>query len=220
MNKAEIRNAARAITELEVSDVADTLIDLYIKDGYDRMISIERAWPLFETSATLTTTTGVRDYALSAVGGGNFRQITSLVCTTAPQYRLRQTSFDAAEDAYLTEFSDSGPPMWWSLWADQVNIWPIPNAAYTLLVRGHRKATDWHLSDSTEVDADPRLHRALIHFAVAEMFKLQEDPELSAVHRQAFDESVRMAHADIMRAPVNSPLILSGGQPLPSAVWW
>jgi hypothetical protein len=50
------------------------------------------------------------------------------------------------------------------------------------------------------------------------MFKLQEDPELAAVHRQAFDESVRMAHADIMRAPVNSPMILSGGQPLPSTV--
>lgn len=216
MNKTEIRNLARTITELEAADVADATIDMYIKDGYDRMISLERRWPHFEASTTLTSVADQRDYPLSGIGSGNFREITSLVNTTSGA-RLQLISYDQGEQVFIADGSDAtGEPRWWSLWGNSIQLWPKPDSAYLLSVRGYRKPIDWHLSDSTEVDADDRLHRSLVYYAVAQLYQLQEDVEMASFYRTTFDEAVRLAHGDIMRTPSAAPLILSGGDPR----WW
>lgn len=216
MNKSEIRAAARVITELDPVDVADATIDLYIKDGYDRMVSLERRWPFFEQSSTLTTVANQRDYPLSGIASGTFREITSLVNATGGT-RLQLISYDQGEQVFIASGSDfAAEPQWYSVWASSVQLWAKPDAVYTLLVRGYRKPTDWHLSDSTEVDADDRLHRALVYYAVAQLYQLQEDVEMASFYRSTFDEAVRLAHADIMRTPSAAPLILSGGDPR----WW
>ncbi len=212
MNRADIRSAARSITELEEADVSSDLLNLFVKDGYDRMISLERRWPFFEVTTTKLTTQGVREYALATFGAGNWREVSSIMCLE-PVRRLTHTSFEDAEEAFLGAPEWSGPPQWWSQWGGSVHIWPLPSSTYTLHCRGYRKPADWHLSDGAEVDADERLHRPLINFVVSELYKMQEDTEMSAFHRAAFDEGVRLAHADIMRASVEQPLILAGGRP-------
>jgi hypothetical protein len=216
LNKSEIRAAARTITELDPEDVADTTIDLYIKDGFDRVVSLERRWPSYETSATLTTVAGQRDYPISGIGAGNLREITSLV-NSAYGARLQLISYDQGEEVFIASSTDSaGEPRWYSVWGGNIQLWPKPEAAYTLLVRGYRKPTDWHLSDSTEVDADERLHRSLVYYTVTQLYQLQEDVEMSSFYRATFDEAVRLAHGDIMRVPSAAPLILNGGDPR----WW
>lgn len=216
MNKTEIRELARTITELTLSDVADATIDMYIKDGYDRIISLERRWPFFEQSSSFTTVAGQRDYALSSIGSGDFREITSII-NTQRSARLELISYDQGEQVFIAGSTDSvGEPRWWSLWAGNIQLWPKPDAVYTLSVRGYRKPTDWDLYDTVEVDADDRLHRSLVYYTVAQLFQLQEDVEMSSFYRSTFDEAVRLAHADIMRSPSHTPLILSGGDPK----WW
>jgi hypothetical protein len=216
VNKAEIRNLARTITELEAADVADATIDLYIKDGYDRMISLERRWPFFEQSATLSSVANQRDYPVSSVGSGNFREITSLVNTTSGA-RLQLISYDQGEQVFIADGSDfASEPRWWSLWGNSIQLWPKPDSVYSLSVRGYRKPTDWHLSDSTEVDADDRMHRSLVYYTVAQLYQLQEDVEMASFYRSTFDEAVRLARADVIRVPSHAPLILSGGDPR----WW
>lgn len=216
MNKTEIRTAARAVTELDIDDVADTTLDLYIKDGYDRMISVERRWPFFEQSSTFNTVAGQRDYPMSGIGSGNFREITSLVNSSYGS-RLQLISYDQGEEVFIASGTDSvGEPRWYSLWGSSIQLWPKPDSVYTLLVRGYRKPTDWHLSDSAEVDADDRMHRALVYYTIAQLYQLQEDVEMASFYRSTFDEAVRLAHGDIMRMPSAAPLILNGGDPR----WW
>lgn len=225
MNKAEIRTAARTITELTEADVSNSTLDLYIKDGYDRIISLERRWPFFETSTTLATVAGQRDYTLSVIGSGNWREVTSIV-NDIPGGRLQLVSYDHAEEVFLTGWDYVSQPRWWSVWQDTIQIWPRPDAVYSLRLRGYRKPNDWHLSESTEVDADLQFHRPLVYYAVAQLYQLQEDVEMASFYRQTFDEAVRLAHQDVMRVPQHVPLILSGGHssrfagPLRDGLWW
>lgn len=216
MNKSDIRSAARTITELDATDVADATIDLYIKDGFDRIAALERRWPSYEASTTLTTTAGTRDYPMSGLLSGTMREVTSLV-NSSQSTRLSWISYDQGEEVFIAMNADgTGEPRYYSTWGGNIQLWPKPNAAYTLLVRGYRKPTDWHLSDAVEVDADERLHRSLIYYTVAQLYQLQEDAEMSQFYRNTFDEAVRLAHGDIMRVPANVPLVLSGGDPR----WW
>jgi hypothetical protein len=212
MNRLDIRAAARTITELEVSDVSDALIDSFARDGYERMIAMERRWPFFETSTTLSTVADQREYSVSTIGDGNWREVSSIFCMSPPR-KLTYTSPEDAEEAHLGVTERTGTPQWYSLWAGKVSIWPKPTEVYSLQLRGYRKPNDWHTTDAAEVDADLRLHRPLINFVVAELFKMQEDPEMSAFHRQAYEEGVRLGLKDVMRASSETPLVLSGGRP-------
>lgn len=213
MNKAEIRDAVRTITELDTSDVSNSTIDLYIKDGYDRIVSLERRWPFFEASSSLTTVAGVREYSVDSVGTGDFRELTSLV-SSSEGVRLRLISYDQGEQAFLVDAADpSGVPQYWSVWGGNIQLWPKPASEYTLLVRGYRQPNSWHESEGEEVDADERLHRALVYYTTAQLYQLQEDVEMSSFYRNTFEEAVRLAKADIMRVPSHSPLVLSGGDP-------
>jgi hypothetical protein len=214
MNKLEIRNAARTITELDVSDVSDATIDLYIKDGYDRIIAMERRWPFFEGSATFVTVAGQRDYPIDTVGGVLWREITSLLNTAPGGERLELISYDKGEQTFIADWDiQVGEPRFWSLWAGNVQLWPTPISAQTFLVRGYRRPNDWHLSDGTPVDCDERFHRSLIYYAIAQLYQLQEDAEMSSFYRATFEEAVRLVRADVMRVASHVPLILSGGDP-------
>lgn len=211
MNKADIRLLARTISELETDDVDDSVLDMYIQDGFNRICTIERRWPSFEISTTLTTVASQRDYPMADIGDGNIREIISIVNSAAGGSRMELISYDRGEEIFLTGSDYQSPPRMFSLWGNSIQLWPKPDTAYTLLVRGYRKPNTWYLSDSTEVDLDERLHQALVYYAVAQMYQLQEDIELSTFYRQSFDEAVRLAHADIVRVPSHQPLILVGG---------
>lgn len=216
MNKSEIRATARAITELEVGDASDATVDLYIKDGYDRIIALERRWPFFEVSATITTVSGQRDYNLTTVGLGSWREITSIL-NPSKNRRLEWISYDQGEQAFIADASDgTNEPRFWSLWGGSLQLWPRPDGVYQLSLRGYRQANSWHLTDATEIDCDERFHRSLVYYTVAQLYQLQEDPELSSFYRQTFEEAVRLVRDDLMRAPSHQPLILSGGDP----TWW
>jgi hypothetical protein len=216
MNKTEIRNRARTITELEASDVSDTTLDMYIRDGFERMVAIERRWPSYETSTTLTTVANQRDYAVTGLGAGDVREITSLV-NQSTGTRLRLISYDQGEEVFMAMGSDAASePKWFSSWGGSIQLWPKPDAVYTLTVRGYRKPSAWYNFDVVEVDADDRLHLALVYYVVAQLYQLQEDAQMAQFYRQTFDEAVRLAHSDIVRTPSHAPLILSGGDPR----WW
>jgi len=57
---AQIRDNARAITETESDDVSDALLNLYIQDGYNRIIDLERRWPHLEVSFQFNTVANQR----------------------------------------------------------------------------------------------------------------------------------------------------------------
>lgn len=211
MTKDEIIAAARAITDLDTTDVSATQADLYLLDGFNRIVEMERAWPFYEQTASVSTVVGQRDYPMSAISSGSFREITSVVDTTTAGRRLTWVNYDEAEEVWLGGSDTNGRPLYFSLWAQAINIWPKPAAIYTLSVRGYRKPTTWTATGAVQADCDDRLHMALVYFVASEMFRFQTDLEVANSYRKQFEEAAGMARADIMRTPQAYPLILSNG---------
>ena len=199
---------ARAITDLDVSDVSDTILDAYIRDGYDRFMALERRWPWLEASYTLNTLANQSEYLLSGIG--DVREITAFLHDSDYGSRIEWRGHDEAERAW--QGSTASIPYEYSKWAGNIRLWPTPNAVYALALRGYRNPTAWYDTDSTEVDADVEFHMALVYYAVSLLYQLQEDIELAQYYRRSFDEAIMLARGEAMRMPQSAPLILHGAR--------
>lgn len=212
MNLNEIRAKVREVVDMDSTDVSDALLAMYITDGYERIIALDGRWPFFEKSWTLTTVADQSAYLVSGIGTGDVREITSVVDPSAGGIRLTMIDHAEAEALWLGANDQSGTPRHFSIWQQSIHLWPKPEAAVTLNLRGYRKPTAWYSDGTTEVDADDRLHQSLVTYTIAQVYQLQEDLEVASFYRQSFDESVRLATADILRVPSHRPLVLSGSR--------
>jgi hypothetical protein len=210
MDLADIRSKVRTVVDMDTVDLPNDLLDMYVRDGYDRMMAIERRWPFLQTSATLSTVANQREYLLSSIGAGNFSDIISIFDGSGIGARLTLVSHDDAEATWGGDPEATGRPMHYSIWESKLNLWPMPNGVFTLSLRGYRKPIDWTANTTTEVDADARLHQALVYYAISQVYQLQEDVQLAAFYRSSFDENVRLVASDIMKPSSHRPMILSG----------
>lgn len=220
MNLADIRSKVREIVDLDQQDVSDTLLNMYIKDGFDRIIALERRWPFYQKTFTMNTVDDQRSYYITTIGDGNLREITSIVDTSTIGNRLEYISYDDAESVWVGSYDQSSRPLYFTFWQDQVHLWPKPDTIYPLTIRGYRKPNDWSDTDVTEVDADERLHQCLVYYGVAQVYQLQEDVELASFYRKSFDESVRLTVEDLMRPSSQRPLAVSDGRPSINSRRW
>jgi hypothetical protein len=218
---AELVTLVRDIIDLEESDLPTSLLRTYLRDGYDRVINLERRWPFFEVTYTFNTTANVRDYAISGIGSGDLREATSVVDTSMAGNRLRLISPDEAEAVWVGGLDQPSRPLFFTFWGSNLSLYPKPETVYAMKVRGYRKPTyTWVTDGVSQVDCDERLHTALAYYALSKSYERQEDPEMSVVYKRTFEEAVGLARAEIMRSSAHRPMILSGGRPYPSMNRW
>ena len=58
MTAADIRAAVRSITDLDTDDLPDSLLNLYIRDGYYRILDTEKRWPFWSIRLLLLHSLG------------------------------------------------------------------------------------------------------------------------------------------------------------------
>lgn len=211
MSADDIRSAVRDITDLDSTDLPDSILDLYIRDGYYRILDVEKRWSWLEITFNLTTRTGVREYSLADLSDEPVAQISSIVDNTAVGNRLDMVGFDEAEHTYSGSYDVSGNPLFYAFWGGSVHLYPKPNNVRTLVCRGYREPYDWVTEDG-QVDASASLHFPLVYYAVSRVYQQLEDAQMSAMYKQAFDEGVSLAARNINKPNSHYPLVLSGSR--------
>lgn len=204
MNLSELRDAVRTQLDLDEDDVANTTLDMYIREGYDRTIQLERRWPFFETTWDVTSTGA--SIAVPATLAG-----VSSVIDVDNNVRLVQIGTELAEDKFYGN-NAQGTPKYFSWWGNTLTLYPSPSANTDYRIRGWRKPTDWiSAGAASEVDADERLHLPLFHYACSLAYAQLEDTELENTYMRRWAATTQQAHDDIMRPQHHEPLVLNGG---------
>lgn len=225
----DIRELVQQITDLEIgndvqSDITETLVDTFIREGYQRIVSLNTRWPWFQCTWTLPTVVDQREYVNTftpdiSTGGttpgstfSDIREIISVVNETDMGNQLIYIDNFAAEKVWNGVNDLPSIPSYFSMWAGTMQLWPTPDDVYTLKIRGFRQPSYAWLSDvSLNVDLNDEFHIMLINFAVARCYQFQEDPELAAVYMNHFDQGVTLARSNITAPNSNQQLVLSGG---------
>lgn len=218
---AELITFVQNITDLDEADVSADLIVDYMKDGFQRIVNLERRWPFLETTYTLNTVASQRDYALSAIGSGDLREVISILDNSTSGNRLSLIALDDAETVWHGSFDTPSRPLFFAEWGDTIKLYPKPDQVYPLTIRGYRKATyTWTTARNTQVDCDERLHNAIAYYAVSQIYKRQEDGEMANMYKQSFEEAVTLCRKELMRSPSYRPVVLSKGIVRPSQKYW
>lgn len=219
MTLTDIRSMVRSISDLDTTDIPNSLIDDFAKEGFQRIVSLERRWPFYQESYTFSTVANTRAYTISTIG--DIREVISLVDTSTSGSRLTMIAYDNAEEIWLGNTDVASRPYFYSIWDAKIHLWPKPNAVYPITLRGYRNPTyTWYTSTSVAVDIDEWFHVLLVYFVLSRIYQRQEDPELSAMYLRSFEEGVVMARRDLMKTPSAQPLLLSGGQQYPTMRRW
>jgi hypothetical protein len=208
MTRTDIINSVRAITELDASDVSDAVLQLYIRDGYNRIIDLERRWNFLEVSFSMDTTANQQAYTINDFTTHDIREVVSIL--DQDNVRLNYISYDEAEEQFLVSEESFSDPQFYSMWADQIHLFPVPSSVITLLVRGYRNPTDWVTSDSV-VDGSDAFDIPLVYYAVSRVYQAQEEAQTAAIYERSFTDAIAIARKDLTRPPSAAPTVLAGG---------
>ena len=206
-----IRQFVRDITDLSTTDLPDSLLNMYIRDGYYRILDLEKRWKFLEETFTFATVANQRAYTISAFTADPIREVVSIVDNTAIGNRLDMLGFDMAEATYVGAYDIAGNPLFYALWDAQIHLYPKPNNVRTLTCRGYREPTDW-VTSGGNVDASANLHLPLVYYACSRIYQRLEDTGMAAEYKRSFDEGVSLARNAEIKPASHAHLILSHGQ--------
>ena len=211
MTATALRQTVRDITDLDAEDLPDSLLNLYLRDGYYRILDIEKRWNFLEKSFTFNTVADQRAYPIANFTADPMAQSVSIVDNTGVGLRLDMVSHDEAETTYVGSYDTSGDPLFYSIWEGNIHLFPKPNNVRTLTVRGYREPIDW-VTTGGYVDASSNLHFALVYYACSRVYQRLEDVAMADAYKRSFDEGVTLAIKSIMTPNSHAHLVLSAGR--------
>lgn len=219
MSLADVRTMVRDISDLDTTDVPNSIIDNAVKEAFQRIVALERRYPKYQETYTFNTVANQRPYTISTIG--DIREIISLVDTSTSGARLTMIPYDNAEEIWLGNTDTPSRPYFYAVWDGALHLYPKPDAIYSITVRAYRNPVyTWLTNTSEAIDLDEWFHVLLAYFALARVYQRQEDPELSAMYMRSFEEGVAMARRDLMKTPSARPLLMSGGRQYPTMRRW
>jgi hypothetical protein len=219
MSLTDVRLMVRNISDLDTTDLPNSVLDDFVKEAFQRIIVLERRWPKYQETYTFNTVVNQRPYTIATIG--DIREVISLVDTTTSGSRLTMIPYDNAEEIWLGNTDVASRPYFYALWDGQLHLYAKPDAVYPITVRAYRNPVyTWLTSITQTIDCDEWFHILLVYFVLSRVYQRQEDPELSQMYLKSFEEGVAMARRDLMKTPSARPLLLSGGRQYPTMRRW
>jgi hypothetical protein len=207
------------MADLDATDLSDSVIDQFAREGFQRIYALERRWPILQESYSFSTVAEQREYAISTIG--DIREIISVVDTSTQGARLTLIDYNAAEEIWLGNLDVSSRPYFYSFWNKKICLWAKPDIVYPITVRAFRNPVYTWLDDTEEeIDLDEWFHAILPYFVLARVYQRQEDSDLSNMYMKSFEEGVAFARRDLMKASSAQPVVMSGGKQYPTMKRW
>ena len=214
-----LRSQVRDMADLDATDLSDSVIDQFAREGFQRIYALERRWPILQESYTFNTVAEQREYAISTIG--DIREIISVVDTSTQGARLTLIDYNAAEEIWLGNLDVSSRPYFYSFWNKKIQLWAKPDIVYPMTVRAFRNPVYTWLDDVQEdIDLDEWFHALLPYFVLARVYQRQEDSDLANMYMKSFEEGVAFARRDLMKASSAQPVVMSGGKEYPTMKRW
>ncbi len=215
----QLRTQVRNMVDLDETDLPDSIVDQFAREGFQRIYSLERRWPYLQETYTFNTVANQREYTISTIG--DIREIISVVDTSTSGARLTLIPYDNAEEIWLGNTDVPSRPYFFSFWDKKLQLWAKPDAIYPITVRAYRNPVyTWLTNTSEAIDLDEWFHALLPYFVIARVYQRQEDSDLSAMYMRSFEEGVGLARRDLMKASSAQPVIMSAGRQYPTMRRW
>jgi hypothetical protein len=188
MTIAEMRAQARAVVDIDATDISDTVLNNIIGQGFNSIVYSEKRWPFYDVATTFSTSDGTKDYTLATVGASVTQGLRDVVAVRNDDHVIQYIGSDDADSNYPLNVASSGQPWEWSFWNETIRFYPTPASVKTIYVRGIRNATDFGAgsADSATPDTPDPFHSVLVTYAIAKCYLQQEDPTMADQYQRDY----------------------------------
>ena len=209
MTIAEMRTQARAIVDIDTTDISNTVLNNIIGQGFDSIVYSEKRWPFYDVATTFSTVASQKDYPIATVGASVTQGLRDVVALRNDDHVIQYIGSDHADRNYPLDVEASGPPWQWSFWNETVRFYPTPSSVETIYVRGIRNATDFGegSADSAEPDLPDPFHAVLVTYAIAKCYLQQEDPTMADQYMRGYMTELDNVARRYSDAPSPQPLV-------------
>ncbi len=234
MQLSAMRDYIRNVVDIDSTDVADTTMNTFIREGYNVVVYSEKRWPFYEVATTFSTVADQKDYSLSAVGTSisvshdsatfsgdsapknpGLREVAAM---KTDDHVLEFLGYDAADVMYPLDTNTTGEPWFWTFWNDTITLYPTPGSVYTVTIRGYRNAIEFggntpiyraSIADTNTPDFPDPFNPVLASYAIYRTYQQQEDAGMGSQYYAQFVSELDNLRARFEDAPAPQPLTLN-----------
>lgn len=215
----EMRNNLRTLMDLDTTEMPNTTVDIFLKEGWRRVWMSQKRWPWLRASYSLSVTGGTQTYTYTTIGGAaNVIGEITAVDNRQSNQTSRRLMYVGHDEAMLLwpATTNSGTPYHYSIENQTLWLWPTPAASETLTIRAYRKGPDWFSTGTNDPYTNgggcpEELHNVIFLWGVARAYAQQEDTDLSAYYGDLASSEMETATRLLMSSPAPQPLIVGGG---------
>jgi hypothetical protein len=231
---SQMRTFVEELSDLDIGfsendDISTDLVNGFIKEGFQKIVALSQRYPYYQATYGVSTVSGTRGYAsfgrilpsIVTVSITDIQQIISVVNNTSGGNALVYIDQARAESIWVGTSDQPSIPAYFSVWANRLNLWPLPDGIYSLTIRGFRvPSLTWFTDENTSIDIDPQMQLPLVNYVMARIFQFQEDPEMAREYMLSFEKAVAIIQGQLTAPSSNRQLIMSGGLRLTPYDWW
>lgn len=189
MTIAEMRAFVLSHLDTDSTELPDTLLDSYRVEGENRIQLASQRWSFYEATWSLTTVASTRAYALADLAVFGVVPV-DVFAIQGPRWRLEPRSNESMEERF--EFTTAaGQPRFWSQWAGSINLWPTPDAVYTMTVRGQRSPIVRTAADLSP-DLPAEFHPLVAQWMLGRAYQQQDDVSTSPMLFRQFEDQLQV----------------------------
>lgn len=206
MALSDIRSFVRLSLDLDADDLPDSLVDLYAREGFTKLIRDQARWPFYEKQWTFTLVATQSDYPLATVGA-DLEEPTAIFGNDGVLiYRDQQEM----ENSFPVNNTNSiALPTDWSLRRDIISLWPIPSSSTTVLtVDGYRAPTAM-TSAGSQPDCPSDMHECIAMWALGRAYQQQDELDQANLYFQTFAEQKHLLEGRYLKLVNPRPIVLN-----------
>lgn len=208
LNLEQIRAFVRGHMDIEVEDLPDAVLDVFIREGSKRIERAEKRWPFYAKRWTYSTVADTDEVDFTDIG----TDVSQIQAIKGPRWRLKYIGMDIADEVFPENITSTSEPTYWSVENETLFLMPVPDGAYSLQIRGYRKAADWMAGGAGAVpDLPVDLHNTVATWALAKAYAQQDDPEMASVYERQFADELNLFRRRMHDTPPAQPLVANGG---------
>ncbi len=212
MSSADITAFVRGHLDVDSSDLTDSVIDVFKREGFNRIIRSQSRWPFMEASWTLSTSPGDQTYPFTTASLLTPSAIEDIFSINDELREIRRVPHEDAKQMFPSGATTTGRPMYWSKHADTIYLWPTPDAVYTYAIDGLKKAFDWVAANSAPTDLPDDFHELIALWVLHRGYLQQDDPETAAFYVRQFEDGLHTITGRYLHAPLDRPVVMNRPQ--------
>jgi len=210
---SDIRQYVYDHLDVQADEVPSTVLDIFMQDGYNRIIGEFDDTPSWlHVAYSFTTTAGQAEYDLDSYTGlTSPTPLQTIADVRGPRWSLQPVQQRQARDGWRQDSPSQGTPFEFSVWGRSLFLWPTPSSAENYTILGTRQPTDWLLTNSAP-DCPEEYHRLIADYTLGRTYAQQDDPEMAQLYLNSFLPTIKqlkLRYVDSVRA---QPIVVNRGK--------